>query len=407
MARYNTVAQTTTATTTSTISVPSQGLFTQFTGTAPYTVTIPDPTVYYGQTQTFYNATSGIITISSPSGVFKGASSSGLSTQTVAANATISLASDGTNYVITSENGGPLVATTGTFNSTLTANSAVTITPASGTVQINPTTTGTIDNMAIGGSVKAAGGFTTGTFTSSISATSGTFTSTLSAVSATLTSATLGSNLGDLQLNTRLATNNGNGSTFDIFQLRDSAGSTWSTAGTRFQQKIDSTWMGYMQFNGTNFNGGISWGTGTTTVSPQAITEQMRLDSSGILKVLSNVASTTTSTGSVVITGGLGVSGQITATTFVETSSLVFKENINPITGALDKVLQLVGVTYDRKDNKKHEAGLIAEDVFKILPELVSKDENGNPHGIQYAKLTAYLIESIKALKEEINEMKK
>jgi len=119
------------------------------------------------------------------------------------------------------------------------------------------------------------------------------------------------------------------------------------------------------------------------------------------------VASSTTATGTLVVTGGVGVSGQLTATTIVETSSIAFKENVNPIENALDLILQLVGVTYDRKDQVRHEAGLIAEDVYKIVPNLVSLDENGKPYGIQYTKITAYLIESIKALKQEINELKR
>ena len=118
------------------------------------------------------------------------------------------------------------------------------------------------------------------------------------------------------------------------------------------------------------------------------------------------VASSTTATGTLVVTGGVGVSGQLTATTLVETSSIVFKENVNPIENALELVMQLIGVTYDRKDNKEHEAGLIAEQVYTIIPDLVSLDDKGNPHGIKYTKLSAYLIESIKEIKNEINELK-
>ena len=120
-----------------------------------------------------------------------------------------------------------------------------------------------------------------------------------------------------------------------------------------------------------------------------------------------NVTSSTTATGTLVVTGGVGVSGQVTATTLVETSSIVFKENINPIENALESVLMLMGVTYDRKDNKEHEAGLIAEDVYKIIPDLVSLDADGKPHGIKYTKLTAYLLEAIKSLNKEINLLKK
>jgi len=118
------------------------------------------------------------------------------------------------------------------------------------------------------------------------------------------------------------------------------------------------------------------------------------------------VASSTTGTGTLVVTGGVGVSGQLTCTTLVETSSITFKENINPIDNALDLIMQLAGVTYDRKDNKEHEAGLIAEHVYKVAPDLVSLDENGKPYGVKYTKLGAYLIESIKTLKSEIEQLK-
>jgi hypothetical protein len=118
------------------------------------------------------------------------------------------------------------------------------------------------------------------------------------------------------------------------------------------------------------------------------------------------VASSSTTTGTLVVTGGVGISGQLTAATLVETSSIVFKENINPISNALELVVQLSGVTYDRKDNKEHEAGLIAEHVYKIIPDLVSLDANGKPHGIKYTKLTAYLLESIKTLEKQITQLK-
>ena len=92
---------------------------------------------------------------------------------------------------------------------------------------------------------------------------------------------------------------------------------------------------------------------------------------------------------------------------FVESSSIALKENINPITGALDAILNLVGVTYDRRDgSKKNEAGLIAEAVEQIIPNIVSKDKDGNAEGIYYSKLTAYLVEAIKDLKSQIDPLK-
>jgi len=149
-------------------------------------------------------------------------------------------------------------------------------------------------------------------------------------------------------------------------------------------------------YGGTN-NGGTITIRGTSSATKGAASVLMT----------DGVASSTTATGTLVVTGGVGVSGQLTATTVVETSSIAFKENINPINNALELVMQLMGVTYDRKDNQEHEAGLIAEQVYKIIPDLVSLDADGKPHGIKYTKLTAYLLEAIKSLNKEINDLKK
>ena len=99
--------------------------------------------------------------------------------------------------------------------------------------------------------------------------------------------------------------------------------------------------------------------------------------------------------------------GTLNTTLFNETSSVALKENFRPIDGALDKIIQLTGMVYDRRDGStKNEAGLIAEDVDKIIPEVVAKDNNGMPHSIAYQRLVTYLIESVKSLKQEINEIK-
>ena len=124
------------------------------------------------------------------------------------------------------------------------------------------------------------------------------------------------------------------------------------------------------------------------------------------LRATASTASSSTTTGSLVVSGGVGIGGQMTAVSIVETSSIALKENIEPIQNGLASILALKGVTYDRKDNNEHESGLIAEWTEEVLPELVTRDENGNVVGIKYTKLTAYLIEAIKSLKTEIDELK-
>ena len=143
---------------------------------------------------------------------------------------------------------------------------------------------------------------------------------------------------------------------------------------------------------------------GATT---QAAGKFTTLSSSGLTTFTNGTqGSSVTSGQSVLFSGGVGIAGTLYTVGLVETSSIAFKENISPITGALDAILNLTGVTYDRKDNKKHEAGLIAEHVYKFAPDLVALDEKGKPYGIHYTKISAYLIECVKTLQAEIDQLK-
>ena len=105
-------------------------------------------------------------------------------------------------------------------------------------------------------------------------------------------------------------------------------------------------------------------------------------------------------------TGGLGVTGDITASgTVTANSDERIKTNIKTIENALDKVSQLRGVEYDRTDIENHQIGVIAQEVEKVLPEIVKDNENGLK-SVAYGNLTAVLIEAIKELKGEISELK-
>jgi hypothetical protein len=152
----------------------------------------------------------------------------------------------------------------------------------------------------------------------------------------------------------------------------------------------------------TNGAGTLSW-----TAKDVAIVDQ-------ILSSTTHYITMTTATSGIVSTINTSSTnlsfqpstGTFTATAIVESSSIVLKENINPIENALNSILQLSGVTYDRTDTHVHEAGLIAEWVNEILPDLVTKDATGSIVGIKYTKLSAYLIEAIKTLKLEIDRLK-
>jgi hypothetical protein len=92
------------------------------------------------------------------------------------------------------------------------------------------------------------------------------------------------------------------------------------------------------------------------------------------------------------------------------TSDEKLKDNINLIPNSIEKIKALRGVTFEwnEKSNKevgKKEIGVIAQDVEKVLPEIVKTRDNGYK-AVDYQKLTAVLIEAIKEQQKQIDELK-
>ena len=84
-------------------------------------------------------------------------------------------------------------------------------------------------------------------------------------------------------------------------------------------------------------------------------------------------------------------------------SSRRFKTDIHTLTGALDKVEELRGVSYTLKATGRHEIGVIAEEVGKVVPEVVTYEKNGvDAQSVDYNRLTALLIEATKQQQVEI-----
>ena len=83
-----------------------------------------------------------------------------------------------------------------------------------------------------------------------------------------------------------------------------------------------------------------------------------------------------------------------------------YKTNITEIENALDIVSNLRGVEFDWKKSKKHSIGFIAQEVEKVLPQVVSTDKNGYK-SVDYSKITAVLAKAIKEQQKIIDELKK
>ena len=87
-------------------------------------------------------------------------------------------------------------------------------------------------------------------------------------------------------------------------------------------------------------------------------------------------------------------------------SSRRWKTNIHPIENALSKVQNLRGVTYDWRDGRRNDIGLIAEEVGAVVPEVVIFEANGrDARSVDYQRLVAVLIEAMKEQEKKISAM--
>lgn len=102
--------------------------------------------------------------------------------------------------------------------------------------------------------------------------------------------------------------------------------------------------------------------------------------------------------------------------TLTESSDVRLKENIKTIPDALSKVNQMRGVSYNKIGEEKVRIGMVADEVEKIVPELVitggerSKfDEDGidNMKSLKYTNMVGVLVEAVKELSSQVTDLKK
>ena len=153
--------------------------------------------------------------------------------------------------------------------------------------------------------------------------------------------------------------------------------------------------------DGTSYGNayGITWthtniGTGTNQ-SISGLSHQMQIRANGTLWCAMGQ--------------GIWTTGNVTAY-----SDIAVKTNLEVIPNALEKVCSISGYTYDRTDfvpdpetgemPETRQAGVVAQEVEKVLPEVVSGEE-GNKN-VAYGNMVSILIEAIKELKTEVDELK-
>ena len=103
----------------------------------------------------------------------------------------------------------------------------------------------------------------------------------------------------------------------------------------------------------------------------------------------------------------LTVNGEAAATSFNAVSDIRHKENIHELENALEKISSIRGVnfTFIDDDKRRIHAGIIAQEVQPIIPELINTTDD-EKWTANYDGLTPYLIESVKTLSKDNKELK-
>jgi hypothetical protein len=103
-----------------------------------------------------------------------------------------------------------------------------------------------------------------------------------------------------------------------------------------------------------------------------------------------------------------GVAGKVKANSYTTYSSVRYKDNIKPIQNALGTLRSIEGVTYRWKSSDLKDIGFIAEDVGKVMPEIVEWESDGiNAQSMDYTRIIPVLVEAVKEQQTQVKKQKK
>lgn len=166
-----------------------------------------------------------------------------------------------------------------------------------------------------------------------------------------------------------------------------------NSRGIAFRNSADA-YIGYISIEnaGSNLGDMVFGVSNAIETDVDNVDERLRITSSGDVGI-----------GTINPTEKLDVIGTVKAIDFDTTSDQNLKTNIKIIEDPLEKIVQIRGVNFEWKENNKPSAGVIAQEVEKVLPELVT---NNGTRAVNYNGLIGLLVEAVKAQQKEIDILK-
>ena len=212
--------------------------------------------------------------------------------------------------------------------------------------------------------------------------------------------------------NTGACTINVNG--LGTITIKNTAGTDLAANDILANQVVTITYDFNGNFQMTSASGNIVSGTPLTgTGAAGYISKWKSVSTFTTSLIFDNGVGVGIGTTSVSSTFMLEINGMMRSNGIEETSDMRYKKNIKSINDPVQKVLGLRGVTYnwrteefkDRNFTERLQMGLIAQEVEKVIPEVVMTDDNGWK-SVEYSKLVALLIEAIKEQQATIDKQK-
>ena len=148
-------------------------------------------------------------------------------------------------------------------------------------------------------------------------------------------------------------------------------------------------------------------------VNPNA-SQIQEVPTGDVVTLINNIASSNKTSGALVVTGGVGIGGALNVggdITAFSSSDVSLKENITPISNAVDKVRSISGNTFTWNEksvyNGKEGTGIIAQEIEALeLPGVTETREDGTK-AVRYDRLVPLLIEAIKELDGKIKSLER